>query len=37
MKVSDMAIVANLGEMKVYKANPRDLEAESGLNPILLS
>jgi len=33
MKVSDMAIVANLGEMKVYKANPRDLEAEAGLKP----
>ena len=33
MKVGDLVIVANLGEMKVYKANPRDLEAEAGLKP----
>ena len=33
MKVNDLVIVANLGEMKVYKANPRDLEAEAGLKP----
>ncbi|BCD59856.1 MULTISPECIES: host attachment protein [unclassified Nitratiruptor] len=33
MKIGDIVIVANLGEMKVYKANPRDLEAEAGLKP----
>lgn len=33
MKVGDIVIVGNLGEMKVYKAAPRDLEAEAGLNP----
>ncbi len=33
MKVGDIVIVANLGEMKVYKAEPRDLEAEAGLKP----
>jgi hypothetical protein len=33
MKVNDLVIVASLGEMKVYKANPRDLEAEAGLKP----
>ncbi len=33
MKVGDIVIVANLGEMKVYQANPRDLEAEAGLKP----
>ncbi len=33
MKVGDIVIVSNLGEMKVYKANPRDLEAEAGLKP----
>jgi len=33
MKVGDLVIVSNLGEMKVYKANPRDLEAEAGLKP----
>ncbi len=33
MKVGDLVIVANLGEMKVYKAQPRDLEAEAGLKP----
>ncbi len=32
MKVNDLVVVANLGEMRVYKANPRDLEAEAGLN-----
>ncbi len=33
MKVGDIVIVGNLGEMKVYKAQPRDLEAEAGLKP----
>ncbi len=33
MKVGDIVIVADLGEMKVYKAEPRDLEAEAGLKP----
>ncbi|NPA82663.1 MAG: host attachment protein [Epsilonproteobacteria bacterium] len=33
MKVNDLVIVASLGEMKIYKANPRDLEAEAGLKP----
>ncbi|BAF69670.1 host attachment protein [Nitratiruptor sp. SB155-2] len=33
MKIGDIVIVANLGEMKIYKANPRDLEAEAGLKP----
>jgi len=33
MKVGDIVIVSSLGEMKVYKANPRDLEAEAGLKP----
>ena len=33
MRVGDIVIVADLGEMKVYKANPRDLEAEAGLKP----
>ncbi len=33
MKVGDIVIVANLGEMKIYQANPRDLEAEAGLKP----
>ncbi|WP_281951223.1 host attachment protein [Nitrosophilus kaiyonis] len=33
MKVGDIVIVTNLGEMKVYKASPRDLEAEAGLKP----
>ncbi len=33
MKVNDLVIVGNLGELKVYKANPRDLEAEAGLKP----
>lgn len=33
MRVGDILIVGNLGEIKVYKANPRDLEAEAGLKP----
>ena len=33
MKVGDIAIVADLGELKVYKAAPRDAEAEAGLKP----
>ncbi len=33
MKVGDIVIVADLGELKVYKAAPRDLEAEAGLKP----
>ena len=33
MKVGDIVIVSSLGEMKVYKANPRDLEAEAKLRP----
>ena len=33
MKVGDIVIVGNLGEIKVYKAKPRDLEAEAGLKP----
>jgi len=33
MKVGDIVILANLGELKVYQANPRDLEAEAGLAP----
>ena len=33
MKVGDIVIVADLGEMKVYEARPRDLEAEAGLKP----
>ncbi len=33
MKVGDLVIVGNLGEIRVYKANPRDLEAEAGLKP----
>jgi hypothetical protein len=33
MKVGDILILANLGELKVYEANPRDLEAEAGLKP----
>jgi protein required for attachment to host cells len=33
MKVGDLVIVADLGEMKVYRAEPRDLEAEAGLKP----
>jgi len=33
MKVGNIVILANLGELKVYEANPRDLEAEAGLKP----
>jgi hypothetical protein len=33
MKINDLVIVSSLGEMKIYKANPRDLEAEAGLKP----
>ncbi|MRI83709.1 MAG: hypothetical protein C6I00_04740 [Nitratiruptor sp.] len=33
MRVGDLVIVADLGEMKLYRANPRDLEAEAGLKP----
>ena len=33
MKVGDIVIVADLGEMKIYKAEPRNLEAEAGLKP----
>jgi len=33
MKVSDLVIVASLGEIKAYKANPRTPEAEVGLKP----
>lgn len=33
MKVGNIVIVANLGELKVYEAMPRDLEAEAGLKP----
>jgi hypothetical protein len=33
MRVNDIVILANLGEMKVYQALPRDLEAEAGLKP----
>jgi len=31
MKVGDLVIVASLGEIKAFKANPRTLEAEAGL------
>ncbi|WP_200763745.1 host attachment protein [Nitrosophilus alvini] len=33
MRVGDLVITSNLGEMKIYKAEPRDLEAEAGLKP----
>jgi len=33
MKVGDLVIVASLGEIKAYKANPRTAEAEAGLKP----
>jgi len=33
MKVGNIVIVANLGELKVYEAMPRDLEAEAGMKP----
>jgi len=32
MRVGDIVIVSDLGEMKIYRATPRDLEAEAGLN-----
>jgi len=31
MKVGDLVIIASLGEIKAFKANPRTLEAEAGL------
>ncbi len=33
IKVGNIAILANLGELKVYEAMPRDLEAEAGMKP----
>ncbi len=33
MEVGNVLILANLGEMKVYDAMPRDLEAEAGVKP----
>jgi hypothetical protein len=33
MKVGDLVIVAGLGEIKAYIANPRTPEAEAGLKP----
>jgi len=33
MKVGDLVIVATMGEIKAYKANPRTPEAEAGLKP----
>ena len=33
MKVGDLVIVASLGEVKAYRANPRTPEAEAGLKP----
>ncbi|QOR62697.1 host attachment protein [Sulfurovum sp. ST-21] len=33
MKVGNIVILANLGELKVYEAKPRDLEAEAGIKP----
>jgi hypothetical protein len=33
MKVGDLVIVAGLGEIKAYRANPRTPEAEAGLKP----
>jgi len=33
MKVGDLVIVATLGEIKAYIANPRTPEAEAGLKP----
>ena len=33
MKVQDLVIVASLGEIKAYRANPRTPEAEAGLKP----
>ena len=31
IKVNDIVIITSLGELKVFKANPRTLEAEAGL------
>jgi hypothetical protein len=33
MRVGDLVIVASLGEIKAYRANPRTPEAEAGLKP----
>jgi len=33
MKVGDLVIIASLGEIKAYRANPRTPEAEAGLKP----
>ena len=33
MRVGDIVIVSDLGEMKIYQAKARDLEAEAGLKP----
>ena len=33
MKVGDLVIIASLGEIKAYRANPRTPEAEVGLKP----
>jgi len=33
MRVGDLVIVASLGEIKAYRANPRTPEAEVGLKP----
>ena len=33
MKVGDLVIVASLGEIKAFRANPRTAEAEAGLKP----
>ncbi|BDY13773.1 host attachment protein [Hydrogenimonas cancrithermarum] len=33
MKIGDIVIVSDLGEMKIYRAEPRGLEAEAGLKP----
>jgi hypothetical protein len=33
MKVGDLVIIAGLGEIKAYRANPRTPEAEAGLKP----
>jgi len=33
MKVGDLVLVASLGEIKAYRANPRTPEAEVGLKP----
>ena len=33
MKVGDLVIVASLGEIKAFRANPRTAEAEAELKP----